>query len=83
MSDSWDPMSSKLRWTPNDFQSGARDLMISIFSPDRVLNTVRSLRLGVESGERGKEKLCTTAFDKQNFYILHDQSLLTLGVQAQ
>ena len=52
MSDSWDPMSSKLRWTPNDFQSGARDLMISIFSPDLVLNTVRSLRLGVESREK-------------------------------
>ncbi|CAI8022601.1 hypothetical protein GBAR_LOCUS13256, partial [Geodia barretti] len=49
MSDSWDPMSSKLRWTPNDFHSGARDLMISIFSPDLVLNTARSLRLGVES----------------------------------
>ena len=57
MSDSWDPMSSKLKWTPNDFQSGARDLMISIFSPDLVLNTVRSLKLGVESTYYYRERV--------------------------
>ena len=71
MSDSWDPMSSKLRWTPNDFQSGARDLMISIFSPDLVLNTARSLRLGVESIRVMNNDVNKYKAQDTQSYILH------------